>query len=695
MPKEPNRLIHEASPYLQQHAYNPVDWYPWGEEALEKAKQENKPIFLSIGYSTCHWCHNLARESFSDETVAALLNEHFVAIKVDREERPDIDAIYMNACQAMTGHGGWPLSIFMTPGHRPFYAGTYFPPVAAHGLPSFADVVKQLAEIYENEPDRIEKTAGRAAQALQDNEAKDRRAELNDTLTQDTYRQLARGFDPMYGGFQDPPKFPQPHNLFFLLRYYVHTKENAAKTMAETTLEMMARGGIYDQLGGGFARYSVDNFWQVPHFEKMLYDNALLAMAYIEGAQVTGRSDFRTVAEDIFAYLKRDMQHPDGAFYAAEDADSEGAEGTFYVFTPSQVIEALGEEDGPLFNDVFGINEEGNFHGASVPNLLDHSLHEYAEDLGENPAAFTTRIAELRDKLFTWREKRTRPHRDEKILTSWNALTAAAFAKGAQAFQEPAYAETAAGILTFLETNLYVDGRWMARYREGDTAHPAFLDDYANLVWAYQSLYEATMDAAWLTKARRTADELVQLFWDGVRGGFYFYGSDQEALIVRPKETFDGAMPAGNSVAAVELTRLARKTGEMRYARFAESAVEAAAKTVNAYPHGHTHLIQAKLLWEMGGAEIVVASPDAESLTLGSKGQDPVLERFQQTLAPHIALVGRNDADPKIEKPAPFTSGHGLIDEQTAYYVCRHFACHAPTTDAEAAWRDALRQPDA
>ncbi len=520
----PNRLIDEKSPYLLQHAGNPVNWYPWGEEAFQKAKREDKPIFLSIGYATCHWCHVMAHESFEDEEVARLLNKYYIAIKVDREERPDVDKIYMFVCQSLTGHGGWPLSIFMTPEGKPFFAGTYFPKSSRMGMPGFVDILKQIADMWRDDRGSILKSSEAVTGAIQRDAHQD---ESVHAVTVDTLKrgntQLSRTFDPNQGGFGAAPKFPTPHHLTFLLRWHKRSGDATALDMVENTLDAMRRGGICDQIGFGFHRYSVDAKWLVPHFEKMLYDQALLAMAYTEAYQATGKVKFARVAREIFTYVLRDMTAPEGAFYSAEDADSEGKEGLFYVWTPQEVKERIGDELGDLFCRFYDITEAGNFEeGRSIPHMR-MSLKAFVEREGMDLKKLEAVLEDARDRLFDVRKKRVHPLKDDKILTSWNGLMIAALAKGYQVFADPTYAGAAQRAVAFVLKGLRTaDGRLLRRYRQGDAAYPGYLDDYAFLVWGLIELYEATFEVSYLEEAITLNKAMIDIFWDKQGDGLYF-----------------------------------------------------------------------------------------------------------------------------------------------------------------------------
>ncbi len=545
-----NNLANEKSPYLLQHAENPVNWYPWGDTAFEKAKKEDKPIFLSIGYATCHWCHVMAHESFEDEDVAQLLNKDFIAIKVDREERPDIDNIYMSVCQAMTGSGGWPLSIFLTPEAKPFYAGTYFPKVGRMGMPGLIDILKHIAMVWEGDRTRLieasEKVTGHISVKLGPHKIP---TALGKETLETGYEQLRERFDPENGGFGSSPKFPTPHQLTFLLRWHKRNSDSTALEMVEKTLEAMRRGGIFDQIGFGFHRYSVDSEWLVPHFEKMLYDQAMLAMAYTEAFQVTGKDNFAQVAREIFTYVLRDMTAPEGGFYSAEDADSEGKEGLFYVWTPKEIKDQLGEKLGGLVCRFYDVTEAGTFEeGRSIPHM-PLSLKAFAELEGFSLTKFEASLEDARHRLYQVREKRVHPLKDDKVLTSWNGLMIAAFAKGYQVFGDQEYADAAKRAADFVLKNLKAtDGRLLRRYRQGDAAYPAYLDDYVFLVWGLIELYEATFDVSYLEEAVTLNSAMVDIFWDKQDGGLYFTGTGNEQLITRSKEIYDGAIPSGNSV---------------------------------------------------------------------------------------------------------------------------------------------------
>lgn len=669
-----NKLINSKSPYLLQHAYNPVNWYEWGPEALEKAKKENKPIFLSIGYSTCHWCHVMEKESFEDEEVAALLNERFISIKVDREERPDLDSIYMSVCQLMTGQGGWPLNVFLTPEQVPFYAGTYFPKESRYGRPGMKDVVVQLYDVFQNDKLKITAVGNQIRAAIAPRVSIDNKIVLTPEDIEACFYQLNTTFDPTYGGFGDAPKFPLPHHLMFLLRYYRHTNNERALYMVEKTLDGLANGGIYDHIGFGFSRYSTDEEYLVPHFEKMLYDNAMLAIVYTEAFQVTKNQKYKKIVEEIFTYVLRDMKDDNGAFYSAEDADSEGVEGKFYVWKPEEVKQVLGEEIGELYCSVYDITKDGNFEGESIPNLIHQNAVSYAKEHQIEVEIVFSTIETARIQLFNHREKRIHPHKDDKILTAWNALMIAAFAKASRVFGDESYLEAARVAMTFLEEKLVINDRIMVRYRDGEVKQKGFIDEYAYLSWAYLELYEATLEISYLEKTQRTVKHMIALFWDQDTGGFYFYGEDNEQLLIRPKESYDGALPSGNSVASLQMLRLARLTGDTTLEEKVNILFTAFAEQVKKYPSGHTFMMQSYLTSQMDMKEVVVLSEQVTSF----------VKLLQQDFYPEVTyLIGRDSSE--LEHIAPFTNGYKQINNEATYYICENFVCHKPINDEKQA----------
>lgn len=673
-----NKLAAEKSPYLLQHALNPVDWYPWGAEAFTKANIENKPVFLSIGYSTCHWCHVMERESFEDDEVAQILNRSFVAIKVDREERPDIDHIYMSACQAMTGQGGWPLTILMTPEKKPFFAGTYFPKQQKWGRPGLVEILLQVEEKWNKDRTLLTETGDKVAGLLSVGIKSAPDQEFGEKTLHKALQQAKDIFDRDYGGFGAAPKFPAPHNLAFLLRCWEKSNDHEALAMVEKTLEAMYRGGIYDHVGGGFARYSTDVKWLVPHFEKMLYDNALLALVYTECYQATGRSLYARVAREILKYVLRDMTSPEGGFYSAEDADSEGVEGKYYVWTPAEIKEILGKEDGERFCILFDITDKGNFEGRSIPNLISAPDFDAAGNIETGAERESGLVENWLGRLFAAREKRVHPHKDDKILVSWNGLMIAALARAAAVFGDKTYEEAAARALEFIFLKMRrEDGRLLTRYRDGQAAIPAYLDDYAFLAWGLLEMYEAAFTASYLEKAIEITGQMADLFWDRENGGFYLNGYDAEQLIYRPKSFYDGALPSGNSAALHSLLRLSRLTGETALAEMADRQVKAYSGYVGQYLWGFTHFLTG-LDFMLGPARSIVIAGNE-----GDAGARKMLRALQQVFRPGTVAAFHQEgkAGALIEELAPHTKAQHSIDGRAAAYICENYACHEPVTD--------------
>jgi hypothetical protein len=673
-----NHLIREKSPYLLQHVENPVDWYPWGDEAFQKARQEDKPIFLSIGYATCHWCHVMAHESFEDEEVARILNRSFVAVKVDREERPDVDQIYMSVCQALTGQGGWPLSVFMTPEGSPFFAGTYFPKQGRMGMPGFIDLLQRIAAAWQTEREKILQGSAEIRRVIRQ-EAGPAAAEgpPGEAELQKAYTQLSRSFDPVSGGFGRAPKFPSPHHLTYLLRRHKRNPDRQAAEMVGKTLEAMRRGGIFDHLGFGFHRYSVDERWLVPHFEKMLYDQAMLAMAYVEAYQALGREDFAQTAREIFTYVLRDMTSPEGGFYSAEDADSEGREGLFYVWTPAEVKRHLGAETGDLFCRFYGITPEGNFEdGLSIPHV---SMAKEAFAARESmPVGDLQKTLEgSRERLFRIREKRVHPLKDDKILTAWNGLMIAALAKGAGALQDPAFSSAAEKAADFVLRRLRNDsGRLQRRYRLGHVAFPGYLDDYAYLIWGLIELYEATFKPRYLAAAMELHRTQIDLFRDDSSGGFFMTAKDGEELIARPKDLYDGALPSGNSVAFLNLLRLGRMSGNPEWEKSAERMIRGVAGAVSDYPMAYTHLMIGLDFFGGPTREIVIAGNPEDRVTR------EMVAHVQRTFLPFKILLLRPDGEAgrQIASLCPFLENMRPGKEGATAYVCEGYSCRAPIT---------------
>lgn len=684
--KVPNLLIHEKSPYLLQHAYNPVQWHPWAKEAFEKARREDKLVFLSIGYSTCHWCHVMAHESFEDREVANLLNEFFVCIKVDREERPDIDKIYMMACQAFTGRGGWPLTIFMTPQRQPVYGATYIPRESRPNMIGMLDLLPRIQEIWKNKREEVLKAADQVVSLI--GKTDDRiAAGLNKQDLTVAFQSLEAEFDKTYGGFGPAPKFPMPHQIMFLLRYNLWTGDKKALEMAAKTLDLMGRGGIYDHLGFGFHRYSTDEKWLLPHFEKMLYDQALLSMTYAEAYGALGFPVFREKAAEIFNYVLRDMTSPAGGFYSAEDADSENEEGKFYLWTSDEMEQVLSREEAQLIAEIYNVEKEGNFYepltgSKSGRNILHlkKSWPEIALSLGVSGEELRCRSAKAREKLFAVREKRIHPHRDDKILTDWNGLMIAALAIGARLLKENSYLEAALRALEFIVNNMRkADGGLLHRYRESEAAIEANLDDYSFLIWALIEAYETTLDERRLLKALELNDYLTAHFSDEKSGGFYFTPDFSTDLIVRQKDSYDGAVPSGNSVMLLNLLRLSRITGNSQLEDTARRINQAFAAAVRQNPAAHTQFMTGLGFAEMPSSEVVVVGKRNDGDT------KLMLDELRCRFLPNAMIVFRpaDETDAAIARIAPFTKDMKSIDGKATAYVCSNFVCSKPTTDIQ------------
>lgn len=676
----PNRLAQEKSPYLLQHADNPVDWLPWGEEAFAKAEAEEKPVFLSVGYATCHWCHVMAHECFEDGEVAQALNRDFVSIKVDREERPDVDSVYMSVCQALTGAGGWPLSVFLTPDKKPFFAGTYFPKTSKFGRPGFLDVLANISRVWREDRDKILTTSQNITDAIRPR-AGSQKAEMDLKVLEKAYWQMYKSHDAKWGGFGGAPKFPTPHHLNMLLRWHLREPSSKALEMVEGTLQAMRRGGIWDHLGLGFHRYSVDERWLAPHFEKMLYDQALLALAYLEAYQVTDNEVYAQTARDIFTYVLRDMTSPEGAFYSAEDADSEGEEGLFYVWTPEQVEQELGDgEDAQLFCKYYDIGQAGNFeHGRSIiwENKPLAPLAEHY-DISEDQAR--EQLARAREKLYSAREKRQRPLKDDKVLASWNGLMIAALAKGAAVLGRDEYSAAAARAADFVLREMRdQEGRLLRRWRQGETKGTGYLDDYAFMIWGLIELYEAAFDPVHLEAALDLADQAGSHFWDDLHHGYFFTPHHGEDLIVREKDLYDGALPSGNSVMALNLLRLARLTGDGDWEKTANKLMAAMSAQVVQQPMAFTQFLMA-LDFVLGPArEVVVAGEPGKAAT------KELMAVAQKRFMPNRALLLKpgGEAGDHLAKLAPFTAEMKPGDEGAAAYVCRDFACQKPVSSPD------------
>ncbi len=672
----PNRLANSTSPYLLQHADNPVDWYPWGEDALARARAEDKPILLSVGYASCHWCHVMAHESFEDPATAEEMNRLFVSVKVDREERPDVDRIYMDAVQAMTGHGGWPMTVFLTPDGKPFYAGTYYPKDSRHGLPSFRQVMLAVAEAWAERRHQVVEQAERLAEAVSRRIAPAADLPQQAALTE-AYRSLRGGFDRANGGFGGAPKFPQEPVLEFLLRIAGEQWAPDALPMVQASLEAMAKGGIYDHLGGGFARYAVDAVWLVPHFEKMLYDNAQLARLYLRAWQETGAERLRQVGMETLEYLLRDLAHPEGGFYSGEDADSEGVEGKFYVFDWDEFQQVVGA-DAQLAADYFGVTPAGNFEGHNVLHEA-RSAEEVAERRGVPPEAVREAVAGARRRLLELRNRRVRPGLDDKVITSWNGLALRALAEAGAVLHEPRYLEAARRNARFvLEALRRPDGRLLRSWRDGVAADvPGFCEDYAGYAVGLFALYQATGDLEWYRQARRLTEEMVMLFADPVDGGFYSTGSDAEQLITRPKDLMDSPLPSGNSMAAEALLTLALYTGDEQARRQVDGVFRQAGRLLEAYPSAVGHLLSVLHTVLSGPKEVAVVGRPEDPVT--SALVDVVWERFRVD-----CVLAVDPGDGSAAGEIPLLEGRQMHNGKPQAYVCRHFACRAPVSEPDA-----------
>ncbi|MEJ7577460.1 MAG: thioredoxin domain-containing protein [Pyrinomonadaceae bacterium] len=671
-----NRLAGETSPYLLQHKHNPVDWYPWGDEAITRAREDNKPILLSIGYSACHWCHVMERESFENEEIARLMNENFVNIKVDREERPDLDQIYMNAVQMITGHGGWPLTAFLTPELVPFFGGTYFPPEDRHGMPGFPRVLVSIAEAYRTRPDDVTQSAWSILSELRKmNTARESNEILSFEMLDAAFDGMKRNYDKTYGGFGRAPKFPAGMNLEFCLRHFHRTNDTEALEIVTHTCHRMAEGGMYDQLGGGFHRYSTDAEWLAPHFEKMLYDNALLSHLYLHVYQATGDDFFRRIAEETLDYILREMTDANGGFYSTQDADSEGVEGKFFVWSKTEVVDLLGAEDGRLFCDYYDVSERGNWEDHNILRVVKSS-RDVARDNGVTEERVNESLARSREILFQAREKRVKPGRDEKILTAWNGLALTSFSEALIILDRRDYREAAERNVAFLLENMIQDDLLLHSYKDGRARFNAYLDDYANFASGLISLYESTGVTRWLQAAIKIANKMIEEFWDDAEGGFFYTGASHEQLIVRTKDYFDNATPSGNSVAADALLRLAALTDNEDYRRRAVTIFRLLRASLQRYPSAFGQLLSA--------LDFHLSTPKEIAIVRVSNADDAreMMRAAWQLYLPNKIVACAAETDAEAIKLIPLLRERFAIDGRPTAYVCVNRSCQLPARTA-------------
>jgi len=671
-----NHLIKETSPYLLQHAHNPVDWYPWGDEAFAKAKAENKPILLSVGYSACHWCHVMAHESFQDEEIAKLMNDYFVNIKVDREERPDVDQIYMNAVQMMTHHGGWPMTVFLTPEGVPFYGGTYFPPQDRYNMPGFPRILISVAEAYRERPDDVLETSSSVLKELRRLSTVGGSDEpIGEALLSAAYVGMIRSYDSVNGGFGGAPKFPPAMALEFLLRTNARAGNKEALNIVSHTLKKMAEGGIYDQLGGGFHRYSTDANWLVPHFEKMLYDNALLSRLYLHYYQATGDEHARDIAEGTLDYVLREMTDARGGFYSTQDADSEGHEGKFFVWDIEEIKSVLGDSGAALFNDYYNVTSEGNFEGKNILNVTS-SIEDVARRFNVESSQVESVIEQSRQKLFAVREKRVKPDRDEKVLTAWNGLMLAGFAEAGAILDRTDYTEAARRNAEFVLTNLQRDGLLLRTYKDGEAKFNAYLEDYAFFIEGLLTLAETSGELKWLKESLSLTEQMVQEFWDEENGGFYFTGKSHEQLIVRSKDYFDNATPSGNSVAVAVLLRLGVLTDNDDYRNRAAAILHEISDSARRYPSGFGYALSAADFYFSTPKEIAVVSPDREALT-------GFLREIWRTYSPNKVVAAATVEESASANQIALLQNRPLLEGKATAYVCVHYTCKEPVNTPE------------
>jgi uncharacterized protein YyaL (SSP411 family) len=671
-PKFANRLLNETSPYLLQHAHNPVDWFAWNDEAFEKAKADDKPVLVSIGYSACHWCHVMEHESFEDEQTARLMNENFVNIKVDLEERPDVDQIYMTFVQMTSGHGGYPLNVFLTPDKKPFFGGTYFPPDNRYNMPSFQRILTSVSEAYRERKEEVLHSANEILSEIQKISAAEKSSE-NLSLEQldFSYQSFVKTFDSVNGGFGGAPKFPPPMSLEFLLRYFYRTKDENALAMVEKTCRKMANGGIYDQLGGGFHRYTVDAIWLVPHFEKMLYDNAQLSRIYLHLFQITKDEFYRRIAVETLEYVKREMLDPQGGFYTAQDADSEGVEGKFFVWTPEEISAILGADDARIFNFYFDVTEHGNFEEKNILNVKN-SIEVSAEQLQISEEKLKEILERGGKLLFEEREKRVKPFRDEKVLTAWNGLMLAAFSEASAILDDKQYLEIAKQTADFILENSQKDGYLLRTYKDGQAKLNAYLEDYANFADGLVELFQVSGEAKYLTEAKRLADLMITEFWDADGGGFLFTGNNHEELLVRSKDFYDNATPSGNSAAADVLLKLAKLTGDEKYERFAAALLRLVAPQIKRYPQAFGRVLSTTEFYLNRTKEIVI---------IGEKGNELEREVWREFLPDKIVVL--SDKSNKDADFIPLLQNKNMINAQPTAFVCENLACQKPVTTVE------------
>ncbi len=681
--KKPNKLINEKSPYLLQHAYNPVNWYPWGEEAFAKAHEEDKPIFLSIGYSTCHWCHVMEHESFEDSVIAQMMNDVFISIKVDREERPDIDNIYMTVCQMLTGSGGWPLTIIMTPDKKPFFAGTYFPKEERFGRIGMVELTNRIDEAWKNNRTKIYESAENITAAIGKVSDTKGDKEIDEEVLTSAFNQFSSRYDNEFGGFGTSPKFPSPHNLTFLLRIWNRTGDTSALQMVEATLSKMYNGGMYDHVGFGFHRYSTDREWLVPHFEKMLYDQALLLNAYIEVFQATGNEKYSRIAEEIITYVLRDMTSTEGGFYSAEDADSEGEEGKFYLWDINEIREILDEESAQLFIEAYNVKNAGNFtdemtksnNGKNIPHIKKN-YDTLSEKHNIPTEELQVKLSKIREKLFNVREKRIHPYKDDKILTDWNGLMIASLAKSGRILKNQDYTYSAIKAMNFILHDLRDDGgRLIHRFRDGEAALTSSVDDYAFIIWGLLELYETTFDVQYLQSAIELQELQLEHFWDEENFGFFFTPDDGEKLLTRTKEIYDGAIPSGNSVSLLNLLKLSRISSNIKYEEFASKMSKSFSQRIIDSPNGSTMMLQAVDFAIGPSYEVLITNDNTEKLKI-------IIDSLSNFFAPNkVILIKDKNNEAELERVAPFTKDYEILENQVLVYVCQNFVCSLPTTD--------------